>query len=930
MSQNIGTLITSAIRPNDSLDPIASAWGNEIKGGHHVYSTLAERDAIILNRRDWGMLVTIYNDVTPSNNKTYQLSYNYSNTNISDNGNWIQYNPNSTVGNSGTTEWTDSVLDVTSSPITSNNGDRYLVATGSNSGVFSGQSNKIAQYDSGLNSGYGGWVFHTPTKGTTVRVDTQNNCLYKYDGVNWYKEYLNQVRFIQPTSTNGLTYSFINTIQTPLGNYQNTILYATFGMTNSGTSSLQIDGLPSIEIKKVSNNNLIGLVSGDIVTNMEYQLIYNGTYFQTTLPTDTNVIGSAEDGTYLDGLYVDFTANTLIGTAVDRFNQVLKNLVPPSAPTLSSWSANGSFVSGKLSFDNSIGGFVGATGSPYGSVGLGGIFSASAYRLGIMSGSTQPLTGNIYYNDISGILNSLVVQSGTTPTPAYATYSFGNANIGTMSLLLNGTLLSAVGLTSVSSPFDTTTSGSNSGLVISSATNSKFPIGTPFSGFWNRTGNWLVKKNDANLVNGYNYIVVKHDTPSTSYVLNRYEFVIDNSTQSVAVNSPVINNINTIATKYLSGIRYINTVNFRYITSGISNAVSNTFNLSNSAVGFTDVSQSLTVANGVVSSTNTNYPIFSPSLSGVPITISGPITPTSTISPSMTFSVNSSSSVRRINDNIGTNITVLRTVQGAFVGATAQLGNWFIDTYPNSSTFLLENFDDESYRLKNIAGANNKYNCYNFTSDISVNMWGASSSLLTDTSHYNGLQVINGQLLYPKFSFNSPGTSTSNPNYNNSNLDYFNCSTLYTGFGTSSISSSNYRTYTRYFYVGTSVNYSRIKMNMNWFGTQFVNAITPINSTNTNIWVEFKLPYSSGTPNAGTQSSGSVTGWMDATKPFATSQYGDNSGCLDGSVPSSTGGDWLINFGIQGTQWSGGYIMLRITAGPYWTGYIDSITITPY
>ena len=62
MAQNIGTLITSAIRPNDSLDPIASAYAVEVKGGHHTYATLAERDAIILERREWGMLCTIYND----------------------------------------------------------------------------------------------------------------------------------------------------------------------------------------------------------------------------------------------------------------------------------------------------------------------------------------------------------------------------------------------------------------------------------------------------------------------------------------------------------------------------------------------------------------------------------------------------------------------------------------------------------------------------------------------------------------------------------------------------------------------------------------------------------------------------------------------------------------------------------------------------
>jgi hypothetical protein len=37
MSQNIGTLVSAAIRPNDSLDPIATAYGNEIKGGFVCY-----------------------------------------------------------------------------------------------------------------------------------------------------------------------------------------------------------------------------------------------------------------------------------------------------------------------------------------------------------------------------------------------------------------------------------------------------------------------------------------------------------------------------------------------------------------------------------------------------------------------------------------------------------------------------------------------------------------------------------------------------------------------------------------------------------------------------------------------------------------------------------------------------------------------------
>ena len=35
-------------------------------------------------------------------------------------------------------------------------------------------------------------------------------------------------------------------------------------------------------------------------------------------------IGAAEDASYADGLFTDFTTSTTVGTAVDRFNEVLK------------------------------------------------------------------------------------------------------------------------------------------------------------------------------------------------------------------------------------------------------------------------------------------------------------------------------------------------------------------------------------------------------------------------------------------------------------------------------------------------------------------------------------------------------------------------------------------------------------------------------
>ncbi len=62
-------------------------------------------------------------------------------------------------------------------------------------------------------------------------------------------------------------------------------------------------------------------------------------------------IGAAEDGDYTDGLFTDFTTNTLIGVPIDRFNEVLKILAPSPAPALSRVNSDNSAGSTvKLSF----------------------------------------------------------------------------------------------------------------------------------------------------------------------------------------------------------------------------------------------------------------------------------------------------------------------------------------------------------------------------------------------------------------------------------------------------------------------------------------------------------------------------------------------------------------------------------------------------
>ena len=204
MSQNIGTLVSAAIRPNDSSDPIATAYTNEIKGSLHSYETLNDVYVIITSRRQWGMLASVYNDGV--NDGTYQLKYGYYNTDINDNLNWIK----TTINKNILTEWVESVISILLiEPVSPTLGDRYLLGTTSSASPIGTQwdfitSTTIVEYNSN-----GSWDITNPTNGMTVRNDSNNNSIYKYEGTfpsgEWKLEKITNVFYINPSSVNGLT-----------------------------------------------------------------------------------------------------------------------------------------------------------------------------------------------------------------------------------------------------------------------------------------------------------------------------------------------------------------------------------------------------------------------------------------------------------------------------------------------------------------------------------------------------------------------------------------------------------------------------------------------------------------------------------------------------------------------------------------------------
>ena len=98
--------------------------------------------------------------------------------------------------------------------------------------------------------------------------------------------------------------------------------------------------------------NLTGLAAGT-ATNTKFLALdsNNNVVLTSSSGGSGGNIGAAEDGSYTDGLFSDFVASTPIGTAIDKFNEILKIIVPGPAPAvdrINYTNANG--IAPKLTF----------------------------------------------------------------------------------------------------------------------------------------------------------------------------------------------------------------------------------------------------------------------------------------------------------------------------------------------------------------------------------------------------------------------------------------------------------------------------------------------------------------------------------------------------------------------------------------------------
>ena len=590
--------------------------------------------------------------------------------------------------------------------------------------------------------------------------------------------------------------------------------------------------------------------------------IQGGTGVQGMTGAASSVIGPAEDGDYTDGLFVDFVPSTPIGTAVDRFNEVLKSLAPSPAPALVDISINNTGTAGKLSFgpSNAIGGYTNVpTRDLNASVSTSDVItdgSDSVTLKGIFAASTT-MTGNL--------ADAILVGPGS-PTAAYPAKSFGDGGAGSVELWLNGARVAVVDLTSTANAI--TDSNTNAVLSVTASTSNKFPNGTNFDVFKYRTGTWQIL--GAGQRNGYNRMEVRRIN-GTTVVANRYGWVVDANVTATTFASESLSGISMTGSKYLSGVQHHTAGTATYAVTA-SNLHRNTYSSSGTAV----------------SHTGTRCTVTSSSLANI-------VTEAETEVISKTATVSTGSRILNQGQTVST--TVDRTVQSDLTSTGATAYALLLDATAASGTVVLENMDDEVYRVASnlVITTTSGYDAVGG----SPADWVSTTSLVSATAGYSdGLLVHNGLLQYP-----TKGTNSGN----------------FAGIADGPAGNVNYsaangnRVYLRYFYDASPRQ--NFRLNATVTTASFVSVAT--GASGNNLTLEVLAP--------NTTSNGSTTVWKDAV----TSYTNDNSvGCYGSSFGSTIPTNWGVTLGGKNTSTSGNVVVVRITASSAWTGSINTLQLT--
>ena len=689
-----------------------------------------------------------------------------------------------------------------------------------------------------------------------------------------------------------------------------------FGPVPGGTLSNIIsgnlgksDGSQVVNVPRVSNatdNSIITNVGGNANTLIaESNLKFDGSTLSVTgditasvgisasvfigdgsrltgISSSGGTIGAAEDGSYTDGLFTDFTSETLIGVPVDRFNEVLKILAPSPAPgvrSINEQSTNG--VTAKLSFGagHAITGYSSsATAAGFDAVGRSGSYAAA------MSGSNVRL--GVYSNEtnIVGVINNNVAEVVSNGNVAYSTGAFGNAEGGTLKLELNGTVIRSVDLSSFTGAGNPNTGSASSlnsdgsGFTnISVASSSVDGNGAEWYLFKHRTAKYLMES--ASMHAGWNYMRVIHTFGGTDYATNYIEWINDPSgaVDDLSTNRQRIENISLAGSKYLSGVKYNTNATANY-KADILNLYRNVYAASGNPISFTVTNSSTPSAQSVpdIGASENNTKIL-----GVTASLNVNASVTNLLSGAITANLTATHPLKATISNTG----------------SATTGNGFlVDNRTQASTNLIEYFHDESLRK-----ASASYDTQNSV-DAASSIWNSQNHMTGGgaAGHTDGLLFFN-QRLYSPIDGDIPvgGNFAAMDNVSSGQPNYSGVT------GT--------RTFFRVLTNSSGAGIRDLKITSAKNGTAYSN--TNLDADEIRFFIK----------NPGS------TNYMNIRNNFTYGSVGFNDGALingasDNSSTTGTGASvHCVTFGTASVA-NGDYIIVKIEADESWTGYLSQLT----
>jgi len=585
----------------------------------------------------------------------------------------------------------------------------------------------------------------------------------------------------------------------------------------------------------------------------------------------TGTIGTAEDGSYSDGLFTDFTTQTPVGTAVDRFNEVLKGLAPSAAPSLDDMDSSDTGTGAKLSFGNtqSITGYTNAQpstltpASGLSNVDINGSYTSTEtsndVRIACFAGATV----------IDGTLNADV----TADSPNYDAGAFGDGDKGTLKLFVNNntTAKHTTDLSTFGS--GASVNGNGSGFNLSALTNGAFADGSAFTTFKHRTGTYTIAVADQ--VIGWNYARVVHTIDGVDSTCNYVEWVNDTTGAAVAmsIDTTVMDNLAMTGTKYLSGVNYHTGGTAQY-RARVLNAYRNVYSTSD------------------ITYTGTNCSVPSQAFPAIDHASGENETKDLNLTGSATINADP-----LLNESFSVSTNVPAPLKADLTTAGSQsIPGILLYNLSDTATSTSEPFRGESYRR-----TSGSYDNQAAITD-SAGVWDSTLNLTGS----DGLLFYNSTLLAPvqggvSGDFRNTADGGSIANGPSSNVDY-------------SAITSGLRTFYRYFQNTSGGSKTDFVLSMSGSGN-IVQQTSALSATDIHVLV--KLP---------TTSNGFTTGWMDLAKPFATGQTGDGAGCLNGALDSTLDASNTGTFGTQSAD-ANEYIIVKIEADASWTGNISEMSI---